>query len=103
MLCVCVWCECGWRVVAIDAFPSGLVTATPPTSLRRKAGAGRARVPHEGASAGWRGRLDHRGRHGAREGPRVLLGPSSSAGVAADVEEHARRLEEGGAVEARID
>eukprot|EP00962_Isochrysis_galbana_P044286 scaffold17128_cov185-Isochrysis_galbana.AAC.1 len=30
MLCVCVWCECGWRVVAIDAFPSGLVTATPP-------------------------------------------------------------------------
>eukprot|EP00962_Isochrysis_galbana_P054561 scaffold26152_cov126-Isochrysis_galbana.AAC.1 len=45
MLCVCVWCECGWRVVAIDAFPSGLVTATPPTPLRRKAGAGRARVP----------------------------------------------------------
>eukprot|EP00962_Isochrysis_galbana_P034314 scaffold11616_cov93-Isochrysis_galbana.AAC.2 len=47
--------------------------------------------------------LDHRGRHGAREGPRVLLGPSSSAGVAADVEEHARRLEEGGAVGAWVD
>eukprot|EP00962_Isochrysis_galbana_P024311 scaffold7432_cov107-Isochrysis_galbana.AAC.10 len=34
--------------------------------------------------------------------PRVLLGPSSSAGVAADVEEHACRLEEGGAVRARV-
>eukprot|EP00962_Isochrysis_galbana_P015920 scaffold4549_cov136-Isochrysis_galbana.AAC.5 len=40
MLCVCVWCECGWRVVAIDAFPSGLVTATPPTPLRRRGGGG---------------------------------------------------------------
>eukprot|EP00962_Isochrysis_galbana_P043877 scaffold16859_cov140-Isochrysis_galbana.AAC.1 len=42
MLCVCVWCECGWRVVAIDAFPSGLVTvtATPPTPLRRGGGGG---------------------------------------------------------------
>eukprot|EP00962_Isochrysis_galbana_P031465 scaffold10253_cov124-Isochrysis_galbana.AAC.18 len=33
-------CECGWRVVAIDAFPSGLVTATPPTPLRRGGGGG---------------------------------------------------------------
>eukprot|EP00962_Isochrysis_galbana_P012151 scaffold3425_cov107-Isochrysis_galbana.AAC.1 len=39
-VCVYVWCECGWRVVAIDAFPSGLVTATPPTPLRRGGGSG---------------------------------------------------------------
>eukprot|EP00962_Isochrysis_galbana_P013308 scaffold3795_cov126-Isochrysis_galbana.AAC.5 len=31
---------CGWRVVAIDAFPSGLVTATPPTPLFRRGGGG---------------------------------------------------------------
>eukprot|EP00962_Isochrysis_galbana_P046379 scaffold18656_cov146-Isochrysis_galbana.AAC.1 len=63
MLCVCVcvcgvWCECGWRVVAIiDSAPSGLVTATPPTPLLSRGGAGRARAPQGGASAVWRGRV----------------------------------------------
>eukprot|EP00962_Isochrysis_galbana_P042525 scaffold15945_cov106-Isochrysis_galbana.AAC.3 len=70
---------CGWRVVAIDAFPSGLVTATPPTPLLRRGGGGARTCATQNNTkehpAGWRGTRKGVGSLGARTEEKASLPP----------------------------